>query len=357
MNDNIIMENFVEKTTKREKKVIINKKYFLVDSENTTDFTFLSEVSKNDSVVIFHSLTSKSVSIEHMSKLKYFNTRYYKTTNGTKDAMDFNIVLYTGVLIGKGINPSNITIISDDNGFKASDDLIPQLRYKSVINYIQPNKFKLRKNAVEKVAITKTVNSSINSNTSSSDNTKKLLEAIKEESKKEVNANKVPASNNSYEYVYEGYINKLNSNFSEKERRFLDVKLFPIMKIDEINTVIPILNKLKTIKKDIFICNNHTLLKSLLFSIANRSQDKQNSVINIMKNQSMKDYTTSVRKMVTYYDAFGLEKFTLIKSKKDLAEVNIKSDFIVKTISMFKVLSFEAITNKSVRLVDFKVSS
>ncbi|MGN0621816.1 MAG: PIN domain-containing protein [Porcipelethomonas sp.] len=93
---------------------------YLVDYENVNagGFRGVEMLNENDDVYIFYSNKASSLSFETHQKLVECKARvkYFEVGNGGKNALDFQLTLFTGYLLGKGIN-ENIYLISNDKGF------------------------------------------------------------------------------------------------------------------------------------------------------------------------------------------------------------------------------------------------
>lgn len=113
---------------------------YLVDYENVNATLLTDEemLKSGDEVVIFYSRQASSISIDTLGKLqgKDIEVSFIKTTVGTSNALDFQLVSYLGYLICKD-RKREFHIVSHDNGFQCvcdfwkdknvQVDLIPQI--------------------------------------------------------------------------------------------------------------------------------------------------------------------------------------------------------------------------------------
>ena len=95
------------------------RKIFLVDSENTNDYSFLDlEIAKDDKIIIFVSNGSKNITCKTLEKLLSSKVcvEFIHSVSGFKNAMDFCIISYlTKILIEECRDDLCIYITSDDN--------------------------------------------------------------------------------------------------------------------------------------------------------------------------------------------------------------------------------------------------
>ena len=93
---------------------------YLVDYENVNagGFKGIELLSSDDDVYVFYSSKAASLSFEtHKSLVSCkASVKYFEVGNGGKNALDFQLTLFTGYLLGKGIN-QDIYLISNDKGF------------------------------------------------------------------------------------------------------------------------------------------------------------------------------------------------------------------------------------------------
>lgn len=94
---------------------------YLVDYENVNadGFRGVEKLSKNDSVYVFYTTNAENLSFEIHKKLieSQAEINYFAVSTG-KNALDFQLTMFAGYLLGKGTT-QNIYIISNDKGFDA----------------------------------------------------------------------------------------------------------------------------------------------------------------------------------------------------------------------------------------------
>lgn len=94
---------------------------YLVDYENVNadGFNGIEALSKNDCVYVFYTTNAENLSFNVHKKLieSEAEIKYFSVTAG-KNALDFQLTMFAGYLIGKGTT-QNIYIISNDKGFDA----------------------------------------------------------------------------------------------------------------------------------------------------------------------------------------------------------------------------------------------
>ena len=94
---------------------------FLIDYENVKSNAFagIESLTAEDTIIIFYTNNSNSLSFDLMNKLATSNAhiKYFKVACGGKNALDFQLCSYLGYLIGKG-EKNNFYIISKDLGFE-----------------------------------------------------------------------------------------------------------------------------------------------------------------------------------------------------------------------------------------------
>lgn len=95
--------------------------YYLVDFENvrTDGIKELSEVNDGDAVVIFYSDQCKNITLDVIANMtrKKINLTCFKVKTGTKNALDFQLSSYLGLLIGQERGNANYYIVSNDKGY------------------------------------------------------------------------------------------------------------------------------------------------------------------------------------------------------------------------------------------------
>ncbi len=95
---------------------------YLVDYENVNadGFRGVEKLSKDDSVYVFYTTNAGNLSFDVHKKLieSASEIKYFSVASG-KNALDFQLTMFAGYLLGKGIS-QNIYIISNDKGFDAN---------------------------------------------------------------------------------------------------------------------------------------------------------------------------------------------------------------------------------------------
>ena len=93
---------------------------YLVDYENTHYLGGISGLSANDTVVVFYTQNSSSLSFDAHKEILQAQAKilYKYVDNGGKNALDFQLSTYLGCLIGeKQANEQQLYIVSKDKGF------------------------------------------------------------------------------------------------------------------------------------------------------------------------------------------------------------------------------------------------
>ncbi|MDU6995925.1 MAG: PIN domain-containing protein [Terrisporobacter othiniensis] len=104
------------------------KRYFLVDMENVhfNGLLGIGSLTENDTIILF--LTSqckKDYGMIDLYKSKYkCNILTMDVECGGKNALDFQLVSYLGLIIGDNKNQGEYYIVSKDKGFKSSINLL-----------------------------------------------------------------------------------------------------------------------------------------------------------------------------------------------------------------------------------------
>lgn len=130
---NIINEDKTEKPKNLiqednfENKIIENNRLFVVDTENTNNYSFINnfKVNENDNIVLFFSNNSKSITIQTFDEILKCGAKIL-TQNvnvGGKNALDFQLVAFITEKTIRG-NFSEIHVISNDTGFNYAIDYI-----------------------------------------------------------------------------------------------------------------------------------------------------------------------------------------------------------------------------------------
>lgn len=130
---NIINEDKTEKPKNLiqednfENKIIENNRLFVIDTENTNNYSFINnfKVNENDNIVLFFSNNSKSITIQTFDEILKCGAKIL-TQNvnvGGKNALDFQLVAFITEKTIRG-NFSEIHVISNDTGFNYAIDYI-----------------------------------------------------------------------------------------------------------------------------------------------------------------------------------------------------------------------------------------
>lgn len=94
---------------------------YLMDYENVNadGFRGVEKLGKDDSVYVFYTTNAGNLSFEVHKKLieSKAEIKYFSVSSG-KNALDFQLTMFAGYLLGKGTS-QNIYIISNDKGFDA----------------------------------------------------------------------------------------------------------------------------------------------------------------------------------------------------------------------------------------------
>lgn len=134
------------------------KRLFIVDTENTNNYSFISEhdLTKNDTVVLF--ISNKMKGIKDDGCLELFTTKakilIEKVEVGEKNSLDFQIVVYVSERTFRG-RYDDIYIVSNDCGYKQAINYLNSKFNKSIqlINY---NKTTENIEPIDEVAVSKT---------------------------------------------------------------------------------------------------------------------------------------------------------------------------------------------------------
>jgi hypothetical protein len=148
------------------------KRLFIVDTENTNDYSFMSEYKliENDTVVLF--ISNRMKGIKDDGCLELFNTKakivIEKVEVGEKNSLDFQIVVCVSERTFRG-GYDEIYIVSNDCGYKQAINYLNSKFNKSINiiknnNNTNNNKDKVSKNAevVSETAVSK-INENIES--------------------------------------------------------------------------------------------------------------------------------------------------------------------------------------------------
>ena len=95
--------------------------HFLIDFENVSsdELKQIQGVKKNDSVVLFFSNACKNISLESINVLARNGVSFtsQKITNGSKNALDFQLASHLGFLAGTCPAEDTFHIVSKDKGY------------------------------------------------------------------------------------------------------------------------------------------------------------------------------------------------------------------------------------------------
>ena len=93
--------------------------YYLVDFENVKidGINDLSEVKDGDTVVLFYSEQCKNITLDVIANMiqKKISLTCFKAKTGAKNALDFQLASYLGLLIGQEQGDAKSYIVSNDN--------------------------------------------------------------------------------------------------------------------------------------------------------------------------------------------------------------------------------------------------
>ena len=129
---NIINEDKTEKPKNLiqednfENKIIENNRLFVVDTENTNNYSFINnfKVNENDNIVLFFSNNSKSITIQTFDEILKCGAKILtENVNVGGNALDFQLVAFITEKTIRG-NFSEIHVISNDTGFNYAIDYI-----------------------------------------------------------------------------------------------------------------------------------------------------------------------------------------------------------------------------------------
>jgi hypothetical protein len=134
------------------------KRLFIVDTENTNNYSFISEYKliQNDNVVLF--ISNRMKGIKDDGCLELFNTKakivIEKVEVGEKNSLDFQIIVYVSERAFRG-GYDDIYIVSNDCGYKQAINYLNSKFNKSIkiINY---NKVSENIEVVSEIAVSKT---------------------------------------------------------------------------------------------------------------------------------------------------------------------------------------------------------
>lgn len=118
------------------------KRLFIVDTENTNNYSFISEyeLTKNDTIILF--ISNRMKGIKDDGCLELFNTKAKIVTEkvevGEKNSLDFQIIVFVSERAFRG-RYDDIYIVSNDCGYKQAINYLNSKFNKSV-NIISYNK-------------------------------------------------------------------------------------------------------------------------------------------------------------------------------------------------------------------------
>lgn len=134
------------------------KRLFIVDTENTNNYSFISEhdLTKNDTVVLF--ISNKMKGIKDDGCLELFTTKakilIEKVEVGEKNSLDFQIVVYVSERTFRG-RYDDIYIVSNDCGYKQAINYLNS-KFNKTINIINYNRASENIEALSEVAVSQT---------------------------------------------------------------------------------------------------------------------------------------------------------------------------------------------------------
>ena len=133
------------------------KRLFIVDTENTNNYSFISEYKliKNDNVVLF--ISNRMKGIKDDGCLELFNTKakiaIEKVEVGEKNSLDFQIIVYVSERTFRG-GYDDIYIVSNDCGYKQAINYLNS-KFNKTINIINYNKVSENIEVVSEIAVSK----------------------------------------------------------------------------------------------------------------------------------------------------------------------------------------------------------
>lgn len=131
------------------------KRLFIVDTENTNNYSFISEykLTKTDSVVLF--ISDRMKGIKDDGCLELFNTKaeivIEKVEVGEKNSLDFQIIVYASERTFRG-RYDDIYIVSNDCGYKQAINYLNS-KFSKSINIINYNKASENIEVVSEIAV------------------------------------------------------------------------------------------------------------------------------------------------------------------------------------------------------------
>ena len=134
------------------------KRLFIVDTENTNNYSFISEhdLTKNDTIVLF--ISNKMKGIKDDGCLELFTTKakilIEKVEVGEKNSLDFQIVVYVSERTFRG-RYDDIYIVSNDCGYKQAINYLNS-KFNKTINIINYNRASENIEVLSEVAVSKT---------------------------------------------------------------------------------------------------------------------------------------------------------------------------------------------------------
>jgi len=131
------------------------KRLFIVDTENTNNYSFISEYKliKDDSVVLF--ISNRMKGIKDDGCLELFNTKakilIEKVEVGDKNSLDFQIIIYVSERTFIG-GYDDIYIVSNDCGYKQAVNYLNN-KFNKSINIINYNKVSENIEEISEIAV------------------------------------------------------------------------------------------------------------------------------------------------------------------------------------------------------------
>lgn len=112
---------------------------YLVDYENVNadGFRGVEKLGKDDSVYVFYTTNAGNLSFEIHKKLveSQAEIKYFSVSSG-KNALDFQLTMFAGYLLGKGTT-QNIYIISNDKGFDADTSFYDSYLFSDGVDVVR----------------------------------------------------------------------------------------------------------------------------------------------------------------------------------------------------------------------------
>lgn len=111
-------------------------RYFFVDTENISDYSFIKEmnVSSNDTIVLFMSENAGRIKLEDLKAINAskVNIIYEDIYTGEANALDFQLIALLTLNLGSSEGVSEYIVVSNDNGYKLPVKYLKEKTGKSI---------------------------------------------------------------------------------------------------------------------------------------------------------------------------------------------------------------------------------